>query len=128
MNELLKKILLLGLIILVIGAFVLYKHNDNKISFIDESDIRDLINEHSYVMIYFGNDSDKITKMLKSFKSEFLIKGFYLPADVNEVSDILGQEVSNNNVYALFVDGQFSAIIDADDEGRIRELIRKYLY
>lgn len=121
--------------ILVIGALIgilyLIRYNDAKISIIDIEQIVEKVKEDNYVLVYFGDESDDINKLLRNYKKEYIIKSYYAPTQLNELNQYLSQykvKTVRNDVFALYYDGEFTTIINSKKDDKIREIIKKYLY
>lgn len=129
MNKALKSALVLIVIVgIILGIFYIINENDT-IAYITEDEFSTVVDKDSYVMVYFGEETEEINDMLKSFESEYLIKSYYLPFDLEKLQKFLpSEQYENNEVFVLYIDGRYEGVIKSTEEERVRELIRKYIY
>lgn len=131
MKNILKMCCFILVIAALIGILYLVRYNANKIDTIDIDDISEVVKKDNYVMLYFGEESDDISKLLRDYKKEYVIKSYYVPTNLKGLNDYLSQydvKAVRNDVFVLFYDGEFTALINTRKDQKIREMIRKYLY
>lgn len=131
MKNILKTCGFILLVAAIVGILYLVRYNANKIITIELDQISEKVKIDNYVMVYFGDENENITKLLKKYKKEYVIKSYYAPTDLKKLNSYLEQykvKAVRNDVFALFIDGEFTSIINTRKDEKIRELIRKYLY
>lgn len=115
----------------IVGILYLVRYNANKVVTIDIDEISEKIKKDNYVMVYFGEENDDISKLLRTYKKEFVIKSYYAPTELKELNTYLEQynvKAVRNDIFILFNDGEFVSIINTRKDEKIRELIKKHLY
>ena len=128
-----KKILIFTIVALLIGGFYYTVSTRNVIGHITIDEINDVVYENDYSMVYFGDESEALNEALKLYKKDYLIKSYYATSDVTKVKEYLSQynstlNIEDNNIFAVYVEGEFEGVIDTEDPTEFIELIRKYLY
>lgn len=124
-----KYVIVIAIIAILLLVVIISVKDNNKIMHISTSELADVIDDEDFVMIYFGEETEEQTAMLLDFKDEYLLYSYYLPLSKNEVRKVLDlDEVSTNEMYAVYVGGELEGTIDSNNRDRIDELIRKYIY
>lgn len=133
MNNFGKTAIFVVIISLILGILFYTKSQNSKILTIDINSIEESVKEHEFALIYFGDKNESTEKALKLYQTDYLLKAFYAPSSVEDITKYLDKylgpvEIADNNLFAVYVEGDFEGIIDTEDGVEFVEYLRKYLY
>lgn len=133
MNNIGKTAIFIAIVALLIGVLFYTKNEKSKVVAIDINEIEEIVKDYEYVLVYFGEENDELTKVLKLYQNGYLLKAFYATSEVNEIKNYLSKytsaiDVPDNDIYAVYVEGDFEGVIDTTDGTVFVEQLRKFLY
>ena len=128
-----KTAIILAIIALIVCVFYYVNYEKNKVVHIEMNQIEEIAKDHEFMLVYFGKENEDLTKTLKLFQKSYLLKAYYCTSSIDDIKDYISKyvsayEVLDNDIYAVYVEGEFEGIIDTEDGTEFVEQLRKYLY
>lgn len=134
MKRYLYLIITLVLVVIFIIFFLLYRKNNYNVLYVSSSSVANTIEDDGFAIIFNGEISDDMKKILRNFNEEYLAECYYSDFTLEELETLatdneVATEFESEDVFLFYVEGKLVDIVTVDKEYEdIVELIEKYLF